>query len=161
MTIMTSEHKQDLSVSTRECENPTMTDNPTFSLDQRLAADTTVLGDWPLSRVLLMDDRRYPWIILVPRRVGTVELHALADDDRAALMAEITRAGAALSRFGDKVNTGALGNVVAQLHIHIIARRRNDPAWPGPVWGHSPREPYDPGARDHMAGRLRKDLGLE
>lgn len=134
---------------------------PPFSLDPRLAADTVILGDWPLCRVLMMDEQRYPWITLVPRREGLVELTDLTEAETTLLWGEIRRAGAALLPQGDKLNVGALGNIVAQLHIHLIARKVGDPAWPGPVWGHSPRQPWpDALARDRMATRLRSDLDL-
>ena len=114
------------------------------SLDQRLAADTIPIGDLALSSVLLMDDARFPWFILVPRRLGASELTDLSDEEGAQLMREIriaTRVMLELSK-PDKVNVGALGNVVAQLHVHVVGRFRSDPAWPGPVWGHGGRTPY-------------------
>lgn len=108
-----------------------------FDLDARLAADTVTLGDWPLSRVLLMRNRLFPWLILVPRRAGAMEIHRLSPADQVLLTRETSAAARVLERLfqPDKINTGALGNVVSQLHMHIIARRRDDPAWPGPVWG--------------------------
>ncbi len=131
-----------------------------FTLDSRLFADTIALGEWPLCRVLMMNDRRYPWLILVPRRPGLVELTDLDETDSAVLWQEIRQAGRVLAGYGDKVNTGALGNVVAQLHVHVIARRVGDPAWPGPVWGHSPREPWAPDEGAAAAARLAAALGL-
>lgn len=118
--------------------------NQLFKLDARLEADTLPVGDLPLSTVLLMDDSRFPWLILVPRRDGVSELTDLADADAQALMGEIrlaTRVMLDLSQ-PDKVNVGALGNVVPQLHVHVVGRFRSDPAWPGPVWGHGSRSPY-------------------
>lgn len=128
-----------------------------FTLHPRLAADTIFVEDWPLSRVLLLNDARYVWLALVPRRADAVELHDLAPADRAVLMEEIARAGAGLKTLtgATKINTGALGNIVPQLHIHIVARKDGDPAWPGPVWGHSPAEPYTPSQRDQLLARLR------
>jgi diadenosine tetraphosphate (Ap4A) HIT family hydrolase len=108
-----------------------------FALDPRLAADTIPLGDLRLSTVRLMNDARFPWFILVPRRADLSELTDLSDPDAATLMNEIrvaTRVMQGLAK-PDKVNVGALGNVVAQLHVHVIGRFRSDPAWPGPVWG--------------------------
>lgn len=98
------------------------------------------MAEWPLSRVLLMDDARFAWLILVPRRPA-LEIADLSAADRAQLMEEIARASAALRRAApcDKLNVGALGNLVAQLHIHVVARRRDDAAWPGPVWGSGSR----------------------
>jgi diadenosine tetraphosphate (Ap4A) HIT family hydrolase len=119
-----------------------------FVLHERLAADTVALADWPLSRVLLMNDQNYPWLILVPRRPGLKEIHDLGQDERAQLTEEICRTSRALqSRFSpDKINVGALGNLVPQLHIHVIARFTTDPAWPGPVWGKQPPVPYESAA---------------
>jgi diadenosine tetraphosphate (Ap4A) HIT family hydrolase len=131
-----------------------------FRLHPRLAADTIFVEDWPLSRVLLLNDARYVWLALVPRRADAVELHDLTPADRADLMEEIARAGAGLKTLtgATKINTGALGNIVPQLHIHIVARKDGDPAWPGPVWGHSPAEPYTPSQREQQLGRLRGRL---
>ena len=120
-----------------------------FTLHPRLEADTALAADWPLSRVLLMNDARYPWLILVPRRAGAVELFDLDPVDRVQLTDEIARAAQTLKRisFAAKINVGALGNLVPQLHVHVVARNPGDPAWPGPVWGHSPAQPYDNAAR--------------
>ena len=114
------------------------------SLDQRLVADTIPIGDLALSSVLLMDDARFPWFILVPRRPGASELTDLSDEEAAQLMSEIRIATRVMLELAkpDKVNVGALGNVVAQLHVHVVGRFRSDPAWPGPVWGHGSRTPY-------------------
>jgi diadenosine tetraphosphate (Ap4A) HIT family hydrolase len=119
-----------------------------FLLHHRLEADTAFVSDWPLCTVLLMNDARYPWLILVPRRAVMSEIHQLSAADRALLIEEVTRASAILAAMPgvDKVNIGALGNLVPQLHVHVIGRRMGDPAWPGPVWGHSPAKPY--GARE-------------
>lgn len=131
-----------------------------FTLHARLAADTIFVEDWPLSRVLLMNDARYAWLVLVPRRADAVELHDLSPADRTLLMDEIARAGAGLKALAGaaKINTGALGNIVPQLHIHIVARKPGDRAWPGPVWGHSPAEPYTTSARDERLTELRARL---
>ena len=106
-----------------------------FALDPRLAADTLPIGDLALSRALLMNDARYPWLILVPRRAGLSEIVELAAQDRAVLIEEIAAASAFLRALPhvDKLNVGALGNIVAQLHVHVIGRAVGDPAWPGPV----------------------------
>ena len=131
-----------------------------FELHPRLAADTVFVEDWPLSRVLLLNDARYVWLALVPRRMGLSELHDIAPADRGALTEEVMRAGAGLKRLtgAAKINTGALGNVVPQLHIHIVARAPGDPAWPGPVWGHSPAVPYTAATLDQQLARLRGRL---
>ena len=115
-----------------------------FTLEPRLAADTLHVGDLPLSSVLLMDDSRFPWFILVPRRGGLVEITDLEEPDAQQLMKELRIAVAVMGDLAkpDKVNVGALGNVVAQLHVHVVGRFRSDPAWPGPVWGSGPRMPY-------------------
>lgn len=131
-----------------------------FVLHERLAADTVPLDDWPLCRVLLMNDASYPWLILVPRRADLKEIHDLDAGDRAQLTEEICRASRALqSRFQpDKINVGALGNLVPQLHVHVIARFRTDPAWPGPVWGKQPPVPYESGALQERMAALKAAL---
>lgn len=115
-----------------------------FPLDPRLAADTHPIGEMPLSRLLLMDDARHPWLILVPRIAGARELMDLDGGDRAALLDEITAVSRTLETLlrPDKLNVGALGNVVAQLHVHVIARYADDANWPQPVWGRGERVPY-------------------
>lgn len=108
-----------------------------FALDPRLEQDTLLLGDFSLSRLLLMNDARYPWFILVPRREDVTELFQLDVDDRQALWREATLLAEVLKDTfrADKMNVANLGNVVSQLHMHVIVRRRGDDAWPGPVWG--------------------------
>ena len=127
-----------------------------FPLHPRLKADTVFVADWPLSRVLLMDDRRYGWLVLVPRRPGMTELFDLSQPDRATLMEEAARAAMLLKTItgAAKINIGALGNLVPQLHLHVVARNPGDPAWPGPVWGHSPADPYDGGERDELIEKI-------
>ncbi len=117
----------------------------TFALDPRLAADTLPIGDLPLCRVLLMNDARYPWLILAPRRPELVEIVDLDREARMTLMDEIALASEALRALPgvDKVNVGALGNIVRQLHVHVIGRTTGDPAWPGPVWGAGTARRYD------------------
>ena len=121
-------------------------------LDPRLDADTLAIADWPLCRVRLMNDARYPWLILIPRRVGCAEILDLAIAERQMLMEEIARASETLRIWPgvEKINIGALGNVVNQLHIHALGRSRNDPAWPGPVWGHSRARTYRAGEADDL-----------
>jgi diadenosine tetraphosphate (Ap4A) HIT family hydrolase len=127
-----------------------------FELDERLAADTLPIADLPLSRVLLMNDARYPWIILVPRRSAISEVFELAIDDQRQLWREATLLGEAMKTAlgGDKVNIASLGNVVSQLHVHVVIRRYNDATWPAPVWGNGSPKPYD---MDHQA-QLRDQL---
>lgn len=131
-----------------------------FALDPRLAADTRPVLDLPLSAVRLMDDARYPWLVLVPRRPGVVEILDLDPGDRLALWEEVQLCAAVLRELEspDKLNIGALGNVVPQLHLHVVARRRDDDAWPGPVWGAHPRIPRTPGASETLERRIREAL---
>ena len=132
-----------------------------FTLDPRLASDTVPLGDLTLSRMLLMDERRFPWVILVPRRMGLAELFDLDSEARRILSDEIATIAQALKRATgcEKINAGALGNVVRQLHVHIVARNKADPAWPGPVWGFAPpRQPYTPADRASFVARLAREL---
>ncbi|MGB0721173.1 MAG: HIT domain-containing protein [Gammaproteobacteria bacterium] len=131
-----------------------------FRLHPRLAADCAVVGEGPLSRFLLLDDRRYPWLILVPRIDGVTGLHELDVPARGTLMDECCRAARALESLyaPDRVNVGALGNLVPQLHLHVIARHEGDPAWPGPVWGHSDPESYAPADRAKRLAALRDAL---
>ena len=135
----------------------------TFALDPRLAADTLPLGDLKLSRALLMNDARYPWLILVPRRPNLSEIVELAAQDRAALMDEIAAASAFLRALPhvDKLNVGALGNIVEQLHIHVVGRTVGDPAWPGPVWGVGARRPYAPAAAEALLTQARAALAAK
>jgi len=115
-----------------------------FALDPRLAADTLVVGDFPLSRLLLHRDANYPWYILVPRREEVTEIYHLAEDDRQQLLFEsCLLAEALVDVFSpDKINIATLGNMVPQLHMHHIARYRDDGAWPNPVWGAQPPRQY-------------------
>ena len=133
-----------------------------WSLHPQLEADTASIGDLPLSSVLVMKDANYPWLILVPRRTGAVEIIDLNEVDQAQLMAEIAQAARALkdATACDKLNIAALGNVVPQLHVHIIARRKDDPAWPAPVWGRVAPRPYDPAKLDRFIAALARKLGL-
>lgn len=124
-----------------------------FALDERLAADTGVVGDLPLCRVLLMRDANYPWLILVPRRPGLRELYQLeAADQQQYQLESNTVAQILMELFSpEKLNIAALGNVVPQLHIHHIVRYSSDPAWPKPVWGCVPATAYSP---EQWQGRL-------
>ena len=131
-----------------------------FVLDPRLEADTGFVADWALSRVLLMNDARFTWLILVPRRASASELHDLSHAERLVLMEEIARASRTLAslRGVTKINVGALGNIVPQLHVHVVARKQSDAAWPGPVWGHATAIPYEAEARDALIAQLRQVL---
>jgi diadenosine tetraphosphate (Ap4A) HIT family hydrolase len=121
-----------------------------FALDRHLEADTYPIGQLPLSRVLMMNDARFPWLILVPERPDLAEIIDLDEAAQGQLMREIAAASQALRTLfnPDKLNVGALGNRVRQLHVHVIARFVSDAAWAGPVWGVGQAQPYPP----HMAG---------
>ena len=108
-----------------------------FQLHERLAADCFEVTDLAICKVLLMNDARYPWLILVPQREALTDLHQIAHSEQAQVFAEITRVSHALEQLTSpyKLNVAALGNQVPQLHIHVIARNKDDEAWPGPVWG--------------------------
>jgi len=116
-----------------------------FALDPRLAADTLAIGDLPLSRALLMNDARFPWVILVPRRAGLIELTDLDAAERTQLTQELAQVAEILQAWpaAEKINIGMLGNIVRQFHAHVIARRTDDAAWPGPVWGSGAAIRYD------------------
>jgi diadenosine tetraphosphate (Ap4A) HIT family hydrolase len=139
-----------------------MSDTTAFELHPRLAADCVVLGDLPVTRVLLMDDSRFPWCILVPRRAGLRELHDVPVGARTVLLEEVE----AMSRLlidlcrAEKINVGALGNLVPQLHVHVVGRTAGDAAWPGPVWGSGPARPYGRQERNLLAAKLTQGLGL-
>ena len=115
-----------------------------FVLDSRLQQDTLLVGDFPLCRLLLMNDRQYPWFILVPRREDVSELFQLDAGDQLALWQETTGLAELLKDTfaADKMNVATLGNVVSQLHMHVIVRRQGDAAWPAPVWGKVPAVAY-------------------
>src|ERR1700760_3093321 len=116
-----------------------------WSLHPQLKKDTIDIGDLPLSRVLVIKDANYPWLLLVPRREGAVEIIDLAEVEQAQLMTEISRVARALKEITkcDKPNIAALGSLVPQLHVNVIARRTGDAAWPRPVWGVVPPLPHD------------------
>jgi diadenosine tetraphosphate (Ap4A) HIT family hydrolase len=134
----------------------------TFLLDPRLAADTFPVGDLALCRVLLMNDSRFPWLILVPRLAHSSEIHDLEPDQRGVLMEEAALAGKRLKALArvEKINTGALGNMVPQLHVHVVGRHAGDAAWPGPVWGAGRASPYQPEAAATLVEELHRALDL-
>lgn len=129
-----------------------------FTLDQRLQQDTLLLGDFPLCRLLLMNDANYPWFILVPRRDEVSELFQLDAQEQQQLWRESTELAEVLKDTfkADKMNVATLGNVVSQLHMHVIVRRKDDPAWPAPVWGKQPAKPYS----DEQVAALRSKLRM-
>ncbi len=128
-----------------------------FRLHDRLAADTHEVARWALCSVRLMNDANFPWLILVPQRDGLVELHDLSPGDLEAMTGETMRASRALQALftPDKINVAVLGNLVTQLHVHVIARFTDDPAWPKPVWGALPARPYDPAQLEARLAALR------
>lgn len=129
-----------------------------FCLDPRLAQDALPIGDFALCRLLLMNDAHYPWFILVPRREEVSELFQLSAEDQRQLWKETTALAEILKDVfvADKMNVATLGNVVPQLHMHVIVRRRGDAAWPAPVWGRVPAEPY----RAEQVAAIRGKLQL-
>jgi diadenosine tetraphosphate (Ap4A) HIT family hydrolase len=133
-----------------------------WSLHSRLKEDTIDIGDLPLSRVLVIKDAHYPWLLLVPRRPEIVEIIDLDEVEQAQLMTEISRVARALKDVTkcEKLNIAALGNMVPQLHIHIIARRSSDAAWPRPVWGVMPPHPHDTDEVQRFISALRRKIWL-
>ncbi|MCG8394807.1 MAG: HIT family protein [Pseudomonadales bacterium] len=127
------------------------------SLHPRLAADTRVLGETDLCWLRWMNDRRFPWLIVVPKRNGLREWHHLPVPEQQAVLEQVNTLAARLERVtgADKINIGALGNLVPQLHIHIIARFQDDPCWPGPVWGQGQPEPWEEGDTPDWLGKLK------
>ncbi|BBH44806.1 HIT family protein [Pseudomonas sp. KU43P] len=128
-----------------------------FMMDSRLQQDSLVLGDFPLCRLLLSKDANYPWFILVPKRAGVSELFDLSQEDQAQLWKETTYLAEALKRefAADKMNVATLGNVVSQMHMHVIVRHQHDAAWPAPVWGKVPAVAYEPQQVESIRVRLR------
>ena len=133
---------------------------PDWHLHPQLGEDTHPVASWALSELRLMDDANHPWLILVPRVPEAVEIVDLDEARQSALMHEIARASRLLQATfrPHKINVAALGNVVPQLHVHVIARYREDIAWPKPVWGMAAAQPYAPEALVERIGRLRDAL---
>ena len=131
-----------------------------FVLDPRLLQDTLPIGDFPLCTLLLSNDSNYPWFILVPKRPGISEVFQLSEAEQAQLWKETTYLSAVLDRAfrADKMNVAALGNVVNQLHMHVIVRLKSDAAWPAPVWGKHPAKPYSPEEVTRIRSQLRSEL---
>ena len=119
-----------------------------WQLDPRLADDTHPVAQLPLCELRLMDDSHHPWLVLVPRVAGATELIDLSEVQQQALLREVSQVSRLLREHfaPDKLNVAALGNVVPQLHLHVIARYTRDIAWPRPVWGHAAARPYTPEA---------------
>lgn len=133
-----------------------------WTLHPKLLADTAILGDLPLSRALAMNDANYPWIILVPRKPDITEMIDLDESEQTRLMSEVARVARALRDVTacHKLNIAALGNMVPQLHVHIIARFRDDAAWPNPVWGVAAARPYADDALKRFIVSLRQAIGI-
>ena len=133
-----------------------------YALDTRLANDAISIGNLDLSELRLMNDRRFLWTILVPRRPGLTELFELTRQDRATLTDEIAAVSETLKRLANahKMNVAALGNQVRQLHVHIIARHEGDAAWPQPVWGRGTAEPYEAEKAEALATQIAKALKI-
>jgi diadenosine tetraphosphate (Ap4A) HIT family hydrolase len=136
--------------------------NGSFTLDAQLARDTIFVGDLPLARVVLMNDANYPWLIAVPRRPGVIELIDLEEGDRQRLMNEIALLAQVLKDTTGchRINVAAIGNIVPQLHVHVVARRHDDAVWPRPVWGALPARPYDQAERDKLISSIRREVAF-
>ncbi|WP_461537884.1 HIT domain-containing protein [Spongorhabdus nitratireducens] len=128
-----------------------------FQLAPQLEKDTVAIGDFPLCRVLLMNDANYPWIILVPRMAGLEEIYQLSETDQQQLLKESSFVAQTLKDVftADKMNVAALGNMVRQLHVHHIVRYQSDSAWPAPVWGLQPTRQYDDSALKATVEKLQ------
>lgn len=133
-----------------------------FRSDPAFDAGSVAAAEWALCHVRLQTDARFPWLILIPRVAGAVEIDDLSPADRAVLLEETVRAGEIVRRLGelagrpvDKLNIAALGNVTAQLHVHVVGRRRDDPLWPDPVWGRGAAEAYEADALAAALALLR------
>ena len=134
-----------------------------FELDPRLEAESEPLMCLGLCELRIMDDRRWPWLLLVPQRPGVVEIHDLTPLDQTMLTFESNTVAQALKQATGctKINTAALGNMVRQLHVHVIARCEGDPGWPGPVWGHGLREAYEPAEMHRLTAKIGEALSAD
>ncbi len=137
-----------------------------FKVDPAFEAGSVAALDWPLCHVRLQDDSRFPWLILIPRREGLHELEDLSPEERAALGEEVVRAGQLVRDIGvvagrtvQKLNVAALGNVTAQLHVHVVGRRHDDQLWPDPVWGRGVATPYGAAMLQRLLSGLRINGG--
>lgn len=133
-----------------------------FAVDPAFEAGSVYAADWPLCQVRLQDDARFPWLILIPRRPGLHELEDLSPEERAVLGEEVVRAGQVVREVGvavgrpvQKLNVAALGNVTAQLHVHVVGRRHDDGLWPDPVWGRGAATPYGASGLQRILSGLR------
>jgi diadenosine tetraphosphate (Ap4A) HIT family hydrolase len=131
-----------------------------FAPDARLIRDSDFLARIGLCELRIMNDSRWPWLVLIPQRPDMSEIFDLSPLDQSRLSVETNMVAAALKRItgADKINIGALGNIVRQLHVHIVARREGDANWPGPVWGFGKAEPWTLDAKRHLTQALLKAL---
>ena len=131
-----------------------------FEIDERLERDGLLITRLGLCQLRILNDRRWPWLVLIPQRNGISEIFDLTPLDQAMLTFETNMVGAALKKAtgATKINVGALGNIVRQLHVHVIARSEGDANWPGPVWGFGSAEPWDEGERKAFAARIVENL---
>ena len=137
-------------------ETATMTAG--FVLDERIGSTSVPVADWPLCHLRLKDDSRFPWLLLIPRRAGVVEYADLSGEEYARLSVETLGATRLVAEVAkpDKINVAMLGNVVPQMHVHVVGRFRADPAWPDPVWCHGAGPQYEKTVLDQLLKELRE-----
>ncbi|CDZ42126.1 HIT family protein [Neorhizobium galegae] len=131
-----------------------------FELDGRIARDSDLVTVLGLCQLRIQNDSRWPWLVMVPQRAGMTEIFELLPEEQALLSAEVNKVAAALKRVtgATKINVGALGNIVRQLHVHVIARFEGDPNWPGPIWGFGQAAPYDESQKQDFLNKLVEAL---
>ena len=131
-----------------------------FELDGRIARDSDLIATLDLCQLRIQNDSRWPWLVMVPQRADMTEIFELSEADQALLSAEVNHVAAALKEItcATKINVGALGNIVRQLHVHVIARFEGDANWPGPIWGYGSAEPYDGEKRQALVNTLMEKL---
>ena len=131
-----------------------------FELDGRIARDSDLIATLDLCQLRIQNDSRWPWLVMVPQRADMTEIFELSEADQAHLSAEVNQVSAALKATtgATKINVGALGNIVRQLHVHVIARFEGDANWPGPIWGYGSAEPYDSEKRQALVNTLMEKL---
>ncbi len=131
-----------------------------FELDGRIARDSDLIATLDLCQLRIQNDSRWPWLVMVPQRADMTEIFELSEADQALLSAEVNHVAAVLKEItgATKINVGALGNIVRQLHVHVIARFEGDANWPGPIWGYGSAEPYDGEKRQALMNRLMEKL---
>ena len=131
-----------------------------FELDGRIARDSDLVTELTLCQLRIQNDRRWPWLVMVPQRAGMTEIFELSPEEQALLSAEVNKVATALKTVtgATKINVGALGNIVRQLHVHVIARFEGDPNWPGPIWGFGQAEPYGESQKQDFLHKLVEAL---